>query len=49
MYRIEAGRIVEVWMTADNLHLLDQIRSQRRKPAGGGRPAADPFPLIGLR
>jgi predicted ester cyclase len=26
VYRIEADRIVEVWVTADNLSLLDQLR-----------------------
>jgi aspartyl-tRNA synthetase len=27
IYRVEAGKIVEVWVTADNLGLLDQLRS----------------------
>jgi predicted ester cyclase len=26
IYRFEAGRIAEVWVTADNLRLLDQLR-----------------------
>jgi len=26
VYRIDAGKIVEVWVAADNLHLLDQLR-----------------------
>jgi predicted ester cyclase len=25
-YRIQGGRIVEVWVTADNLRILDQLR-----------------------
>jgi predicted ester cyclase len=34
-YRIEAGRIAEVWGTADDLALVDQLRST-------ARPAVDP-------
>jgi predicted ester cyclase len=30
IYRFQAGRIAEVWVTADNLRLLDQLRSARR-------------------
>ena len=26
VYRVEAGRIAQVWVTADNLGLLDQLR-----------------------
>jgi predicted ester cyclase len=26
VYRVDHGRIVEVWVAADNLHLLDQLR-----------------------
>jgi steroid delta-isomerase-like uncharacterized protein len=26
-YRVDAGRIAEVWVTADDLHLLQQLRS----------------------
>lgn len=26
VYRVDAGKIVEVWVTADNLYLLDQLR-----------------------
>lgn len=26
VYRVDAGKIVEVWVAADNLHLLSQLR-----------------------
>ena len=26
VYRVDAGKMVEVWVAADNLHLLDQFR-----------------------
>jgi predicted ester cyclase len=26
LYRVEAGRITEVWVTADDLQLLEQLR-----------------------
>jgi steroid delta-isomerase-like uncharacterized protein len=26
VYRVEDGRIAQVWVTADNLHLLEQLR-----------------------
>jgi predicted ester cyclase len=26
LYRLQTGKIVEVWVTADDLHLLDQLR-----------------------
>jgi aspartyl-tRNA synthetase len=33
-YRVDAGRIVEVWVTADDLHLLQQLRPPAEAPTG---------------
>jgi predicted ester cyclase len=36
VYRVAAGRIAQVWVTADNLELLRQLRDGHGGPAGHG-------------
>jgi steroid delta-isomerase-like uncharacterized protein len=36
VYRVVAGRIAQVWVTADNLEILRQLRDEPGPPAGGG-------------